>query len=163
MFDTVHLHPMIVHFPIALILVSFFTEVVSVFTKSEFFSKAALYLLVLGALGAIASYITGSLAGDGVEEIGSLKTALEKHDDAATLALWVIIGAGLIRSFMAYRGWLKGRLRWVAVVVSLAAVITIARTGYYGGELVFKHAAGVQIELGSDIPDNGRGASYTFK
>jgi hypothetical protein len=30
----------------------------------------------------------------------------------------------------------------------LLSVLAIARTGYYGGELVYKHAAGVELNLG---------------
>jgi len=33
----------------------------------------------------------------------------------------------------------------------LLGVLSIARTGYYGGELVFKHAAGVQLNIGLDF------------
>ena len=158
MIDTSLLHPMIIHFPIALIIVACFSEIVAIL-KSDFFRSAALYLFVLGALGAIAAYITGSIAGDKIEGITSLKAALERHDDAATLALWVIIIVGLFRSFMAYRRWVEGKLRWLAVGLALIAVLAIARTGYYGGELVFRLGAGVKIELGSQLPDN-RAASY---
>ncbi len=35
----------------------------------------------------------------------------------------------------------------------MIGVLSIARTGYYGGELVYKHAAGVQFNLGFDNPD----------
>jgi hypothetical protein len=46
-----------------------------------------------------------------------------------------------------YHGILKG----VAYALFLLGVLSIARTGYYGGELVFKHAGGVQLNLGLDI------------
>jgi uncharacterized membrane protein len=62
MFETSHLHPMIVHFPIALIIVGFFADVVYLFFKDEkCLSKAGFYLMVLGALAAIAAWSTGQL------------------------------------------------------------------------------------------------------
>ena len=53
---------MIVHFPIALITVGFLAEVVSLFFKSEkCLSKTGFYLMILGALSAIAAWSTGQL------------------------------------------------------------------------------------------------------
>ena len=57
MFNTDHLHPMIVHFPIALITVGLLAEVVSLFFKNEkCLSKTGFYLMILGSLGAIAAW-----------------------------------------------------------------------------------------------------------
>jgi uncharacterized membrane protein len=63
MIDTVHIHPMIVHFPIALLIVGFLFDILSLFIKKEFYSNAGFYLLILGTLGIIAAYFTGNLAG----------------------------------------------------------------------------------------------------
>ena len=41
-----------------------------------------------------------------------------------------------------------GVYRWVAFIIFFLGVLSIARTGFYGGELVYKHAAGVQFDLG---------------
>lgn len=148
MFDTTHIHPMIVHFPIALLIVGFLAEVIGAFTKKEFFSKAGLYLLILGTLGVVAAYLTGNLAGDGVTEAGALKQALEVHEEAAELSLWLMVSAALIRIALVLFKKYAGALKWIAVTVFFLGVLSIARTGYYGGELVFKHAAGVQFNLG---------------
>lgn len=65
MFNTDHLHPMIVHFPVALIIVGFTAEVVSLFFKSEkCLSKTGFYLMILGTLAAIAAWLTGQLFTD---------------------------------------------------------------------------------------------------
>ena len=149
MFDTSHIHPMIVHFPIALLIVGFLADAVGVILKKEFFSKAGFYLLILGTLGVVAAYISGNIAGDGITEAGSLKQALETHEDAATLTLWLMVGTALIRIALQFTKKYVGAFRWVALLLFLVGVLSIARTGYYGGELVFKHAAGVQFNLGS--------------
>jgi uncharacterized membrane protein len=146
--EQIHLHPMIVHFPIALIIVGFASELIGAITKRDFFTRSALYLLILGALGVIAAYVSGNLAGDGVEETGALKTALDSHESAADLAIWVILILTGVRLLMALKGWLAGWRRWAAVALLAVGVAVISRVGYYGGELVFKHAAGVQLDLG---------------
>ncbi len=130
-------------------------EFLGALTRRDFFSKAAWQLIALGTLGVVAAYITGNLAGDGVEEIGSLKTALEAHSDAAFWTLIVMCITAPLRILMAFRGWIKGWLRWGVVVMSFIGVLAVARTGYLGGELVFKHAAGVEINLGIQLPGSG--------
>jgi uncharacterized membrane protein len=62
MFNTDHLHPILVHFPIALITVGFIAEVASLFFRREkCLSKTGFYLMVLGSLTAIAAWSSGHL------------------------------------------------------------------------------------------------------
>jgi hypothetical protein len=44
-------------------------------------------------------------------------------------------------------------LKTIAILLFFAGVIAVARTGYYGGKLVYENAAGVQFNLGSDFSD----------
>ena len=152
MFDTSFLHPMVVHFPIALLIVGLLAETIGLFTQKEFFSKTGFYLLILGTVGVITAYFTGQSAGDGITETGALKQALELHEDAAVLSVWLIAGAAVVRIALVLLKKYSGLFKGVAFVLFLLGVLSIARTGYYGGELVFKHAAGVQLNLGLDLP-----------
>jgi uncharacterized membrane protein len=151
MFDLTHIHPMIVHFPIALLIVGFLADVTGLITKKEFFYKSGFYLLILGTLGVIAGYLSGEYAGDGVIEAGALGQALELHEAAAELSLWLMLGTALVRIAAVFLKKYDGPIKIFATLLFLAGVISIARTGYYGGELVFKHAAGVQLNLGIDF------------
>jgi uncharacterized membrane protein len=153
MIDIQHIHPMIVHFPIALLIVGLLADALGLFSKKEFFSKAGFYLLILGTLGVIAAYVSGNMAGEGVTEAGSLKQALEIHEGAAELSVWLMVVAAIVRiAFVVFKKY-SGVLKWGAFVLFLIGVLSMARTGYYGGELVFKHAAGVQFNLGFNNPD----------
>lgn len=151
MLDLTHLHPMIVHFPIALLIIGFLSDLFGLISKQKFFSTAGFYLLVLGAAGVIAAYLTGNLAGDGVTEIGSLGQALETHEGAAILTLWLVAAAAVVRIRLVVMKKYSGILKGVAFGLFLLGVASVARTGYYGGELVYKHAAGVQFTLGSEF------------
>ncbi len=150
--DLTYIHPMVVHFPIALLIVAFIAEVVGAALKKEFFTNAALYLIVIGTLGVIAAYISGSYAGDGIVEGGALKQALDTHKEAAELTMWMSIAIAVVRVAVALAKRFKGYLQWVTIALFFVVVLSIARTGHYGGELVFKHAAGVQLDLGLDSP-----------
>ena len=151
--DLTHLHPMIVHFPIALLITGFLSDIVGLTTKREFFSQAGFLMLVLGTLGLVAAYISGEQAGDGIIEAGALKQALETHEGSATLTLWVVIIAAAFRISLVLFKKYKGALKMVSLTLFFLGVLALARTGYYGGELVFKHAAGVQLDLGFGLDD----------
>jgi len=151
MFDTTHIHPMIVHFPIALLIIGFLAEFISVVFKKEFFGKAGFYLLILGTLGVVAAYISGNIAGDGLTEAGALKDAIEKHEDAAAVTLWLMVAVSVVRVGFVLLKKYEGAFKWISLILFFIGVLSIARTGYYGGELVFKHAAGVQFNLGSSL------------
>ena len=155
MFDTSHLHPMIIHFPIALLIIGFIADTIGIIFKKDFFTKAGFYLLILGTLGVVASYITGNIAGEGVEEAGTLKQALENHENAAQLSLWLMAAAAVVRIVIVAVKKYTGIFKYAALTLFLLGVLSIVRTGYYGGELVYKHAAGVQFNLGLDFNNPG--------
>ncbi|MDI3521508.1 MAG: hypothetical protein PWR04_1496 [Anaerophaga sp.] len=148
MLTATHLHAMIVHFPVALVLVAFFTEVLGLIFKKKFYQQATFYILILAALGTIAAYITGDVAGGGMEG-GSLLQAIEAHEKAALLTLLLTIAAAGAKSALYI---LKKEILWlkiVAFVLLLAAAGSVAYTGNLGGQLVFKHAAGVELGFGN--------------
>jgi len=146
MISATHLHAMAVHFPIALLIVGFLSELISIFYKKDFFRQAAFYLLMLGTLGTIAAYLAGNAAGEGIEE-GPLGKAMELHEQAATIALWL---TGFTAAVYLAIAFFKYKKSWVSIarIILFAGVITaIARTGYLGGQLVYKHGAGVELAL----------------
>lgn len=146
MISATHLHAMAVHFPIALLLVGFLFEVISFFYKKDFFKLSAFYLLLLGTIGTIVSYFAGEAAGDGMEE-GTLGKAIELHEQAATIALWLTIITALVYTIIHLLKYRKGWLRIIAVILFAGVIGSIARTGYLGGQLVYKHGAGVELAL----------------
>jgi uncharacterized membrane protein len=155
MFDATHLHPMMVHFPIALLIVGFLAELVGLVLKREFFNRMGLILLILGTAGVAAAYLSGHSAAEGLNEAGPLKMAIENHEDAALLTLWIMIVTLVARSTLVVFKKYTGVLRWIPLVLFLVGVASMVRTGYYGGELVFKHAAGVQLSIGAFGGDTG--------
>lgn len=146
MFTASHLHAMFIHFPIALLIVGFLSEVISLFSKREFFKRGGFYLLVLGTLGTIASYLSGNAAGEGIEE-GPLEKVMELHEQAATITLWLTIATALVYAAVFISQYKKSWVKVVSIILFAAVIGGIARTGYLGGQLVYKHGAGVQLAL----------------
>lgn len=146
MFSATHLHAMFIHFPIALLIIGFLFEMLSLIFKKDYFKKGAFYLLIFGAIGAIASYLSGNAAGEGIEE-GSLKNPLELHEQAATISLWLTIATAAIYIVVAIIKYKKSWIRIIGTIFFAAVISSIAWTGYLGGQLVYKHGAGIHLAL----------------
>lgn len=146
MLSATHLHAMLVHFPIALLLAGFLSEIIALFSKRPFFQQAAFYLLVLGTVGAITSYLAGNAAGEGMDE-GALSKAMVLHKQSATLSLWLTIVTASVYLGLYFSRFRKSWLKIVRVLLFAAVVGSLARTGYLGGQLVYKHGAGVELAL----------------
>ena len=149
-----HFHALVIHFPIALLMAGFLSELIGLFSKNGFFKNAAFYLLVLGTLGAIVAFISGSYAGDGMTDgltDGLLQAPIELHENAALVTLWLAIVTAVMRSGIFLLKNNKPWAQWVSFLLFATLIGFVARTGYLGGELVFKHGAGIELVL----PDFG--------
>lgn len=150
MISATHLHAMMIHFPIALLMAGFLSEIIALFNKKEFFGHAAFYLLILGALGAVAAYFSGDFAGEGIED-GPLKIPMELHEEAATVTLWLAIVTGVFRAAVFYFKYNRVWVKWLGIILFTVLAGSVSLTGYLGGQLVYSHGAGVELAL----PDFG--------
>jgi uncharacterized membrane protein len=146
MISATHLHAMFIHFPIAFLLLAFVSEVIAAISKNLFLRQAAFYLLAAGTLGALAAWLTGNAAGNGLEE-GSLKNAMELHEQAAVITLCLSIATLTLFLSIHHINSEKKWLKLLRFLMFIALIAGITRTGYLGGQLVYKHGAGVQLAL----------------
>ncbi len=157
-----NIHPIVVHFPIALFLTGFALDVIGHLLQRETLKQAGLILVVLGALGALAAMLTGQFAEESVEERLSSagERVLETHEDLGKLTAYLLLAIAAVRLIL-MTTWLRG-WRWAAgialgiyLIMGVVGVGALTATGYYGGELVYRYGAGVQLsqpalELHSD-------------
>ena len=146
MIPATHLHAILIHFPIALLVVGFLSELVAIFINKDFFKKVAFYLLLVGALGAISAYISGSYAGEGIEE-GPLKAPMELHEQAALITLWLSIITALFSVLIYFFKVQNNKVKYVAIFLYALLVASVVQTGYYGGQLVYSHGVGIELAL----------------
>jgi len=137
MINTDHLHPMIVHFPIALITIGFLADVVSLFFKSEkCLSKTGFYLMVLGALGAIAAWSTGQLFTSDPTQ-GAIVDVFEKHETGALITMILMIIGSSFRIWLVAKKKEETQLKWIAFGFYLLAFAAVTFTGFMGGTMVY--------------------------
>jgi len=150
-----NVHPLFVHFPIALLLATLVLDVVVLAGRRKAADGSEKRLLceacsgavlLLAALGGLAAVATGFLAEDAVEAMSTdaeLHTLLERHETAAlvtfgialALAVWRLVGRLRLPG---------GPVRWVYLGLLLAACVLVGVTGHLGGSMVYGHGVGVQ-------------------
>jgi uncharacterized membrane protein len=142
MFNTNHLHPLIVHFPIALITVGFFFEVVSLFFRSEkCLSKTGFYLMMLGSLAAIAGWSSGHLFTEEPTQGEILKVFL-RHKTGALVTMILIVAGTIFRLWLMVKKQEDTSLKWIGFVFYLLAFIAVTFTGFMGGSMVYDFMMG---------------------
>jgi uncharacterized membrane protein len=125
---------MLVHFPIALILVGFLFDLVSLFIKKEpCLSRAGFWLLALGMVATIFTYGTGYFLTD--PEVGGI--IREKHELFATWALVCIVLTTLFRIVAIYLEKNTAGIKFTLLGLYLACAVLISITGYLGGTIVW--------------------------
>lgn len=139
MFSTSHLHPMIVHFPIALITIGFLADVLSMFLKEEkCLSKTGLYLMVLGALAAVAAWSTGQLFTNEPAQ-GAIVEVFEKHETGALITMIIMLIGSAFRIWLVTSKKEESSLKWVAFGLYLIGFCAVTFTGFMGGTMVYNY------------------------
>ena len=142
---TIPLHPMLVHFPIALLFASVLFDVGSHVLKRDGLREGALWLLGLGLVGGIGSVITGGLAEHAAEKAGVAESLIETHEALAYVTL------GIMAFLFLYRLLLRNRFSTMAfvlyLVVAMSGLAAVSATGHTGGNLVYEHSVGMKVAL----------------
>lgn len=139
MFTLSHAHPILVHFPIALITAGFLLELIYLFRKKEVcLTKSGYYLLILGALAAVITWLSGRLFTAEME--GAAGQVRETHELMATISVVMLIIAAAIRIYVTVKKQDNDKkLKNIAFVVYALATISVMITGFFGGTLVYNY------------------------
>jgi uncharacterized membrane protein len=138
MISTTHFHPMLVHFPIALVAFGFIAEIAALFFKKEIcLHKVGLYLLIFGTLSALLAWTTGILFT--AEMAGSAGEIKDTHELFAWITLGTLIATSAIRIFLEIKNTGNTFLERTALILYGFAAIFVSITGFYGGTLVYNY------------------------
>jgi uncharacterized membrane protein len=108
--------------------------------KRESAAWVALWMLVLGLLGAVLSAATGLYASEGVMVAPSVREALLNYHRNLMVAVTVLTAALTMWAVVARP--LPQRGRWAFLIGLIAMSVLIARGADYGGRLVYDYNAG---------------------
>jgi uncharacterized membrane protein len=129
---------MMVHFPIAIIVLGFIADFASlIFKKEACLSKAGFYLLIVGTFSAIVALLTGVLFTS--EMTGSAGEIMETHELFAWITLSLAILTSVLRTYLLVKKKENSNLKWIAFVLYGLATISVSVTGFFGGTLVYSY------------------------
>jgi len=151
MIDITHVHPMLVHFPIVLLIVGLILSTVLLINQQDFAERKPLQIANLVALlsGLAMAFVAaefGDIALDAALAKGFATEPLDAHEELATVTmiLFSVLAVALLGAF-----WknikITGAKALVFVLVFYISIGVLLVTAYRGGNLVYK--LGVNVEL----------------
>lgn len=164
------MHPLIVHFPIALLLIAPILIVLGLifFGQNRAFMISAFVLMLIGTVAAFVAVATGSAAGELAERMGGVESVLENHEELAEtsrnifLALTVIFGAIVFVPTIIRREFSRKIMLPVSITFLLfyaAGTSALVNAAHQGGRLV--HEFGVRAMVtNQSAPADNRGARH---
>ncbi|MGF1670057.1 MAG: DUF2231 domain-containing protein [Balneolaceae bacterium] len=139
-----NIHPFIVHFPIALLVLAVLFDAARLFFKHhEWLEKATLALYTTGSLGLIAAFLSGRKAVETVSVTGDAIPVVTSHEDWALYTLIYFLVFTAIRFVTWWKQIEKGFLLPVLVIFALVGTGMLWHTGELGAKLVYKHGVAI--------------------
>ncbi|MTI88492.1 MAG: hypothetical protein FH748_11035 [Balneolaceae bacterium] len=139
-----NIHPMLVHFPIALLISAVVTNLISFFVPEKWWDETKNSILyIAGALSAIAVYYSGKAAADSIFLPTEAQGILSEHADFAFWTIWFfVLYAALRIAFHWFKLMDKQSFKIVAFITVLPGLFLLFETAEHGGEMVFGYGAG---------------------
>ncbi len=139
-----NIHPFVVHFPIALLVVAVLFDAARLFFKGEsWLQKTVLALYTTGSAGLIAAFWSGRQAVDTVSVTGDAIPVVTSHEDWALYTLIYFFVFTVIRFVTWWKNLEKGVVLPLLILVAFGGTGMLWYTGELGAKLVYKHGVAV--------------------
>ncbi len=140
-----NLHPLVIHFPIALLIVAAVTDLVdNVVGRPPWLATAVTSLYVLGVAGAVVACVSGQQAADTVLMSGMAHSIVAAHRTWALATTFYFGVLVVVRLALAFTGIRPGRtVRILMLAAALVGVAGVQQTAERGGRLVYEQGVGV--------------------
>ena len=141
---TIHWHPYLIHFPIALVLTAFGFYVIFLFTKKAEFHSYAIYSFAISLISAFFAGISGEKAVvlQSISDPDTMRI-IEQHEFYANLSIWGSIFVMIIWTFGIKKFTMDSPFKWVVLILLSGLAASVLYTGRLGGNLVYMHGVGV--------------------
>lgn len=138
-----NVHPMFVHFPLALLSVGLLFDLLGYLFKKQSLSSAGWWCFSLGVLSAVITVFTGLQAEQKLKVSGEAHEILENHEHFQITSTVVFVVLWIWRS-ITREGIPKFPM--IYLVITAIAVGAIIYGAHYGGELVYEHGVGTAVQ-----------------
>lgn len=151
-----NIHPLLVHFPIALLVVTGLANLITLFIPEKWWDETKNTILyVAGTLFTGITYYSGTVAADSVFLPTEAQSVLSEHADWAEYLLWFFILYSLLRiAFHWFDLFEKKSFKIIAFITVLPGLFMVYETAEYGGKMVFGYGAGTGQLLQQEEPES---------
>lgn len=152
-----NLHPLIIHFPIVLLIAAVLFDTAGLFMKNNnWLQKASLILYIFGTVGALAALLSGEAAAESLQIPSAAAPHVEHHEEWAetTLYFFIIYTAARLLIFFFMKSLRKAFLV-IAVLIGYVGLYFLYETGDHGAELVYGYGLGTKTLSGQTHEHNG--------
>lgn len=138
MFSADHIHPMVVHFPIALIFAGFLAEVIFLFFRKEpILKEFHFWLVMIGSLSAFAAYFSGAFLTGTVPPEATL--IHNRHELFAELTVFAALVNAALMVYLKLEKKEETTLKWLSFALNTLTVVLLFLTAHFGGVLVYDY------------------------
>lgn len=141
-----NLHPLVIHFPIALLFIAALVDTIGLLFKTKpMWKNTAFLLYVLGAIAAVGALFSGKQAADSVFLATEANALLTEHADLAHWVVYFFGGYALIRAIVFFAK-LDERMgpRFIVFLIGVGGLSLLWMTADHGAQLVYQYGVGVQ-------------------
>ena len=146
-------HPLVVHFPIALLLTAVLLELAALVLRRPGLHRIALWNLALGTAGAGLAVFTGLRAEEVAKHTFEVHQVMQLHKRLGITTL--ILGLMGVSWRLARRDRLSVRARVVTLLLSVAMAGTLMYGAHLGGRLVYEFGVGGSFGTAQPASDEG--------
>ena len=139
-----HVHPMLVHFPIVLILMLAAFDVLATLRGQSVSGRStagniSTSLAVLTGVFAVATFVFGGMALDVAEAGGFHSDVAETHESLGEIVAICAAVYAAVRTFLWFRNTrINGTAAWLFPFAAITGSVLVAATAFFGGQLVYE-------------------------
>ncbi|MFQ6604023.1 MAG: DUF2231 domain-containing protein [Fidelibacterota bacterium] len=139
-----NLHPLIVHFPVGILLLALLLQGVALFLKESYWRTVNGIILGIGILSLVVTWFSGRIAVDSVQIPFLANEAVIEHSDLALWTLLFFLAYGILYLLYWYRQTWQGKKGdGLLLVTGLLGAGLLAATADHGGRLVYQYGLAV--------------------
>lgn len=137
-----NLHPLVVHFPIVLLLFAALFQCIQLFVLKRNLDWVILFLIGTGFIGA---YVAGSYVHPHTHGLTDIaQKVLDNHDKYADWTIWSSALAAVLKVISIFWIKLKRGFEIAVFLVMAFSTFSVAQAGHYGAQLVYIQGVGPQ-------------------